>query len=852
MIFNTNLPGSSIQVIDEYNTTTYDTSQFGTTESVLVIGTAFDGPVGKEIAIYNPDQAKYIFGGTYDAVAKRSASLVAYIQDLYEKGARTIYAMRVGGKDIQKVYRLREDVPVYLKISGAFPSNKYKDMALLVDMTTDVAGKSGKIEIYKTANKATIEEKREGYVESNESIIKTTINVGAAYTYDLNSPLTDFIEHLNSYTRNNVFRFSLVNEKGEDVTYSEVAKSLSVGAIANGVYTIGRANDSKPSKTSVITAKDTAIGYKNYAGNFVFEVTSNNDIEASWPYVAAGGYKFLERFGGLDDISKKDATDYEEVKMSNFEFYKKLGSGYAQTAQIGEGNIIKPTPTTSTNYTVEIGEGIYTTASNLKTDYRILTGVFADDVITGVKLTQEDFLRESACAIPAAYITQENEETVAAAHAYYKLDNKNTTSYGFDIKIEKDELNKVQGLAKADFDAKFKTKTIIKLSDTLVTGDYGIVEAENAYWVAVGVATNTPSILMPLSMLGDPNPDYLISLKKDGDKLIYTITLSEAFAKFTTAHELTKVLNESAIGNVFNVIYKNEYANNVVVATPTSPTLGTPCREIKVDTTLVLPYTTSDNFVRQLAQHCEYTSLKTYQTHGALGTSPLGDTSIKAVVERATLLSEKDYDLYVKNAVGKPVLDVDNLPYHIGKAVSIVVAQHTIQTLDGYKYVAASHASYIGRASTLDTSISTTNQTIAIAPHYTFGESQKVALNKAGYVTIENKNGIYKVTDGITQAPIYSQFSRFATFRTIKIVDRIIRDATEPFIGKKNDMVNRNSMYTAIKSGLDAILDTYLEKYTFSMQYSKYEARLGNVNIEYSFDIIDEIRNVNNTVRVKS
>lgn len=841
MIFNTNLPGSSIQVIDEYNTTTYDTSLFGTTESVLVIGTAFDGPVGKEIAIYNPDQAKYIFGGTYDAVAKRSASLVAYIQDLYEKGARTIYAMRVGGKDIQKVYRLREDVPVYLKVSGAFPSNKYKDMALLVDLA------GGKIDIYKTASKATIEEKREGYVESNESIIKTKIGIGAAYTYDVNSPLTDFIEYLNNYTRNNVFRFSLVNEKGEDVTYNEAAKSLSVGALADGVYTIGRVNSGE-GKTTVLTAVDTEVGYTNYAGNFVFKVTSNNDIEAPWPYIS-GDYSFLERFGGLDTVSKKDAIDYEEVKMSNFDFYKKLGSGYAQTAQITEAGVIKPTQTTNPNYTVEIGEGIYTIASNLKTDYRILTGVYADDTITSVKLTQKDFLKENVAAIPAAYITNEKGETTPAVHAHYKLDDNNAALYGFKVVIDPGELT---ALTKTEFNAKFNTKTVIKLGGTLTTGDYGIVEAENAYWVAIGV-NSEPSILRPLSMLGDAKPDYLIAMEKDADeKTIYTVTLSKSSSLFTTAHELAKTLNESAIGQVFDVTYNNQYANNVVIATPNLTALGTPCRSLTVDTNLVLPYTTSDNFVRQLAQHCEYTSLKTYQTHGALGTSPLGDVSIKAVTERATLLAEKDYDLYVKNAIGKPVLDVDNLPYHIGKAVSIVAAQHTIQTLDGYKYVAASHASYIGRASTLDTSISTTNQTITVVPHYTFGESQKVALNKTGYVTIENKNGAYKVTDGITQAPIYSQFSRFATFRTIKIVDRIIRDATEPFIGKKNDMVNRNSMYTAIKSGLDAILDTYLEKYTFSMQYSKYEARLGNVNIDYSFDIIDEIRNVNNTVRVKS
>ena len=41
-------------------------SEFGTTESVTIIGTAFNGPVGEPIAIGSPEQAIYYFGDSFE------------------------------------------------------------------------------------------------------------------------------------------------------------------------------------------------------------------------------------------------------------------------------------------------------------------------------------------------------------------------------------------------------------------------------------------------------------------------------------------------------------------------------------------------------------------------------------------------------------------------------------------------------------------------------------------------------------------------------------------------------------------------------------------------------------------
>lgn len=859
MIFETTLPGSSIQVIDEYNTSVYDTSEFGTTESVLVIGTAFDGPTGKEVMIYNPEHAAYIFGGTYDSVAKRSADLVAQIQDVYDKGCRTIYAIRVGGKELSKTYRLKEDLPVYFKISSVFPSNKYKDMALAIH--------DGKFEIFKTANKTTLEEKREGVIESVESIVKVGFNIndktGGGFNAD--SKLVDFLEFVNNYTKNNVFHFSLVNEQGLDITTGFEAQNISLGALFDGVYTIGRI-DNEVREEPVIKADFADAPYKGFNGDFIFKIETNKKVESLYPIIISD-YESLNIFGKLDDYSKKDDVDYEEVDMSKFELYKKLGSGYAQTAKLEEytrdSNKITVKPT---DHVVEIGEGIYSTASSLKTDYRILASAYADDTIIAQLPKPEDFLRVSKNEIPLLFgkNPESPQSTTESAVAIYKLDNDVEKKYAFKVVFEEDiEVVTVETL-KTSLE---KTTAIKPLKDTtdISPEKHVITTCENEFWITTkeeemfslsrtekaGAKIKT---IMPLSALNDENKKTcLVTVEEEKglggelDTVTYTIHIAQGYAEISTVNDIAELLKNTVIGKTFDI--KCTHCNYQIAEKSEAEAKAN--KSIEKEKGIEIPYITTDNFARQFAQHCEYTSLKTYQTHGVIGVKPILDTSINSVTAKYNSLIERDYQMYVKNTIGKEVRDMNNLPYNIGKAITITTMQHTINTLDGYRYTASGQGTYVGRASVLSREVSTTNQVLPITPHFTYSETQKTGLNRKGYVTVSYRDGAYKVTDGVTQAPIYSQFSRFATFRTMKMVDQVIREATEPFIGKKNNLINRNAMYTAIKSGMDALLEIYLERYEFTMNYNKHDARLGEIKISYEIDILDEIRNVKNTVTAK-
>ena len=99
------LPGVFVEV-NSVKKKLYDDSQFGTPDAVLCIGTAFDGPNGVPVPIYDPTYAKYTYGDTYDRTTKREVDLTAALSDAYNSGCRTLYGFRIHGSQPQKEIKL--------------------------------------------------------------------------------------------------------------------------------------------------------------------------------------------------------------------------------------------------------------------------------------------------------------------------------------------------------------------------------------------------------------------------------------------------------------------------------------------------------------------------------------------------------------------------------------------------------------------------------------------------------------------------------------------------------------------------------------------------------------------------
>jgi hypothetical protein len=972
------LPGVVTEIISDYSSG-YDTSLFGTTDSVLVIGTAFNGPVGKVVEIYSPEHAQYVFGQVYNSTTRKETTLVSSIQDAWDRGCRTIYACRVSGKEIYKDYQLAVDTNLKLRVAGIFPSNSNKDLSMLFNKDSYEMS----VVIYKPSERATINEKKQGVVESSDSVILNTIDL-FGNGISLETELTELIKVVNQYVYNNVLRLAIVDEDGNDVTLSSIeAKGLKVGDMFPGLYTIGRGANAKgiiaDTKTSIVLD---SVPYDGFEGIFYKKLSLNTNISQDLPIYSEnedineilgissiGQYEFLESPGMIDSYFLKNDTDYEEVDLTEFDIYKKLGSGFAINSQIDVKEVtladgvtkklkvkVKEVTDKETKKT-EIADGIYSMLENVPVKYRVLTKAFADQKITGAlpkanefkfakansikllngavtisaKVSKKDLkearqynisfvemtaaeetalesvksnlytdktVREATLVDFAALdFTKEYEEgslflvtnvtgdfTGTANMLYTYTNGKLQSLHVFDVlgtkELLKDSLIYAGG--KVYICNQYITETSnpalgsstfkeITMTDINNKG-YVIVCLSNGTFVIANVTEDTSVTPSVVSAAIVGTVDQVLST--DEDKLLVSmsnnygtndIVIKSNQFDFLTIDEVVDLLNqdkdfEKVLVIVVADVLKaqecisdiNKDASGVIIPAVVQGSLIN--KTIAYDTTLLIPFRTDDNFARQFAQHCMYTSLKTSPTHGVMGTKTLLDTSVDSVTNRVKELValKLDSSLVAKKGNGANMLDKNNMPYPIGRKLSVITGQYSLTTDSNYTTLSNMAAGYAGMVSCLPLDQSSTCQAITIPDlGYEFTNYQLGLLTNAGFVTVKKSyTKGWVITDGITMAPADSEYKRLSASRIADGIEELIREACEPFIGKQNHLSNQNSLRAAIKSKLDTIKNTLIEAYDFKLILDKKQVKLGIIEIDYAIVPIYEIKEIKNNITV--
>lgn len=957
------LPGVVTEIENDYSFG-FDTSLFGTTDSLVIVGTAFNGPVGIPVPIYSPEHGKYVFGKTYDTKLRKESTLVANIKDAYDRGCRTIYAVRVGGKEINKDFDFSVDCGLRLRVSGLYPSNQAKDVYMLYDNTSG----NEVIKLYKPAEKATIAEKMQGLVVSDTAVLVTEIRLNRDYGMTKDSNLIDFIDLFNNHQYNNVITLSIVDKEGADVTTSVESKSLTVGYLFPGVYFIGRNESSCPkftdAKYSLVKDETSPKPYSDFEGLYFKRLVLNTDVSVGFPIYAENpddlrkiikpngismvkNFDFLESAGLSDRIFTKDKIDYEETALSAFDIYSKLGCGYAVTAKAekrvdGTGTEIVPkvkeAPMSDAGRIQPITDGIYAMLENLKVRYRVVTCANADDVIANKLPRPEDFftyLPEAVEVLNSSIrITPKiakGEKTSAKSYKirFDTISSANSDSYE---DIYTDQIIKLIDSVKSSDLSVLNTVTMKagslffivdsltgdailnradgnggyeKLSDDGLVGEVFAIGRTLYEGVLVGgevqfvkcvitpdptvsggglfkakqyvIVENNSEVFVFQVIVGAGNQikplgtlDDMMTENKDGS-LVFAesnyfgnneIIVSSAVYGSTTLEEFVEFLNaQDCLNRLFDfeVAYaatekKDDYMEEV----------GVTCFDVVeyylskdrvggYDYSLYIPYKTSDNFARQMAQHCTYTELKTVPTHGFIGCKRITDLSLGNLASHADKIIAIEFDLYAKNNQGRNMLDRDNLPYPVGRNLSIILEQHVVQMDDGYKFISNNAAGYAGMVSNLPLDQSSTNQPINIPTSMlNFTNFQLGKLTQRGIVTVKQSyTRGWVITDGVTCAPAASEFRRLAACRVAYAVEELIRKCAEPFIGKQNHDANRNSLRTAIKSDLEKLKGTLIEAYEFNMIVDPKIAKFNYIDIEYSIVPVYEIREVRNKISVK-
>ena len=931
------LPGVITEIIPDY-AQDYDTSAFGSTESVTIIGTAFNGPVGMVVPIYSPEHAKYIFGDSFDSATRREASLVAEIYDAWDKGCRTIYAVRVSGKEIYKDYKFATETKLKLRVSGIFPSNDNKEVFMNFVTQQGAGNEVGTLKIYKPSDRSNMKEKMQGLVLNQNQMLITDIKLGG-YGITKNSRLVDVIDIVNNIESNNVLRLAIVNEDGADVTTSsKEAQSLSVGVMFPGIYTIGRdkAAESVLPRTDLnfVLSKDSKP-HSSYQEAVWRELVVNSDVAADYPIYAKSNAElnalftgvsvdaageWLKPVGILDKITVKDEVDYEEAELAEFDLYKRLGSGFAQTAQIVEvknpegevrGYKVAIPDSNDPNRVLEIPDGVYSMLQNHSTDYTVMANANAETKISGRLPRKDAFKKRKAGVIelkdsmtPVIELTAKIDErdfsdalnysieivsleeglnaddilnSLSTEHKYERIvavteeqeaslkvaegtkvmiTNAGSMDGTYALKIMKDGvlvesdeeghfiIEKDAELIALHFNVSQYEKEILEENKTIIGTNF---EVANIYKVKVDGSLEPVCVLGQVSLL-DAEEDYTVCFVERVANDV-TVKVFSTETQWMCYDELAQRLNED---EVFAEMFTAVAITPDVEVAMTLTGEGKDKLESFYDTSMYVPYTTSDNFARHLAQHCLYTSLKTYPTHGIMGCAKLNGVNLSTVADRVNQILELDLDLYAKKGNGNNMLNNNNVPHPIGRCLSVPFMQYTVTTGNGYNYVSNGAAGYAGMVSTLAADRSSTNQPIAIRNlAFELSNYQLSKLTGKGIVTCKKTTQGLVITDGITMAPVDSAYRRLSTTKVINIVDKSLRNVIDPFIGLQDNLATKNSLNTAITSVLNKLKESLIKYYDFRIVTDPASERQGIIKINYTIVPTNEIKEVRNSVSVQ-
>ena len=945
---------------------------FGTTESVTVIGTAFNGPVGQPIAIGSPEQAKYMFGDSFDPQTKRKATLVPEIQDAYSRGCRTIYAVRVSGKEMSKDFELATETNLKLRLSGYYPHNGNKKCFMTYTATqgsgTAFGNEEGVIRIYKPADRTVISEKIAGVVDTTNSILVTEIFLDSeGFTKD--SRLCDVIDVVNAKNTNNVLKLSIVDENGiQKTNATKEVQEISVGALFPGIYTICR--DEAGKNVKVVTDIEVKMAdidgklYPSSTDKVWVNLKANTNPAKPYPIFAntfaelstlLGGtlgtlssFDFLKQNGMIDAVAVMNDDDYEEVELSGFELYKRLGSGFVRNAKLEqmksaqgvdiEGKFKVIAAKDGDERRVDaIEDGIYSILQMHESDYTVLAAATAETDVTGKLPKKTAFRKAETKKISLNNLmvcTPKIDETdIESAIVKYKMSvARRDDAIGEELASEDIASNLCEGKflrvaavdAKANAEGKLKgiengtlvfdvagtklfkviNKKLVDVDPSLI-GDANViindVSGELKAYKATGstytlmtesdftglsisqkkyiavmsgakanicevkleVSTVVITPLMSLKNLADgvlEDEDFTLCYAEEdmpalGDSQTIIKVISTE-CEYSSIEELADTFNsKDELKNRFVFEAASDKALEEIAAAVELKGSGANKEEgFKYDTEMYIAYTTTDNFARHLAQHCLYTSLKNYPTHGVIGCDKLTGVSLSTIANRVKQVSELNLDMSVKKGNGNYLYNSDNTPIPVGRCVSVVFAQYPVTTGNGYNYISSGASGYAGMVSTLSADRSSTNQVINISTNnlmMNLSNYQLTKLNAAGIVCVRQVGDTVVVVDGITQAPIDSAYRRLSTTKIINAVAKLLRDAIQPFIGLPQSTSNMNSMETAVKSVLNSVKGVLINDYKYALSTNNADSStIGVVDIAYMITPAYEIKQVRNKISI--
>lgn len=802
------------------------------TESILILGTAVDGPVMEPVKV---DASTYelVFGKIADDKGiPNGATLGQAFEEAYAGGCRDIRLMRVSGApataSVLCTAGTRLEEAVYEKTLGAAIGN---------------TGANSVISLSKRVREV-VEVKINGTVAllSEYEVIKEDVNgkyVGTdGKTYDVSE--LDSIKYIEEGLQKVVVKVAddAIYKKDEEEVYAtgtdlggETTGYTLVVDVAQYVKAFGETlKDTILSKQPQAEELKTGLGLEN----ILFEKATTYTIRIKDNVCDAGSYvdvKYIDDETGLlvsENSSPKTGSFIANGDVIEFQLDKGIIPYTGMTKLYFDGVEYIESDTTNENATVKVFEVIVnkeisTTTVKVNPGRHAKRGVKIEVRLPYKKTVDytAELRLETAFGGAVYNGTQWQIDTV-----YYPGEEAENVMTEKILKITKPRSKRSQEneepLKYSSFD--YPTIGLMARAINNDTNNGGFVKAyvndEDA---------QTPTV----SLEGG-----LTAVTFTGGEDGVNLTKQEMFVKLSGSRDAQGYLVEAGAYQLLE-----NYTVDYVVPTG-----------VRADEKLAGRF---EDFAYELALFCAVVSHRNHTTIGCIPTSSPNEPTLRAIEAHVAKLEAYDNSYLMRDAKGDVIRDTDGNAIDLGMYINIIAGGDVVMVNQRLgQYSVNSAAGFVGYLSTLAVNSAPTNKVLKYAGglRVKFSNSQLDRLTAKRFITLKYKGDgkTVAVVDAMTSALPGSDYERVSSMRAVRELANETREVADPFLGEPNTPEQRNSLAALLDKRYNQHKEAgTIRDYSFNIQCTAYDELVGAAKIMLTIVPAQELRTITTVIALK-
>jgi hypothetical protein len=267
-----------------------------------------------------------------------------------------------------------------------------------------------------------------------------------------------------------------------------------------------------------------------------------------------------------------------------------------------------------------------------------------------------------------------------------------------------------------------------------------------------------------------------------------------------------------------------------------------------------------DNFALELAYFCGImSSIHMHLTHGIISTKPAKKNSIIDIENYVKKLEEYNNTYLMRDETGLIETNNDGIPFDMGQYISVLAGQEmtfSSPRLGIHSDTAVNK--YAALLSILPAASAPTNKalesTIGLKQIYSNGQLNRLTALRFVTFKLRTSDSAVVATDGITASLASSDYSRVVHVNVIREILKEIHRVCEPFIGEPISPVTSN----ALASAIDKILSIkqnpqtgIISGYNFRIVHDESSILLGDTKLELNITPFSERRSITLVVGLK-